>query len=86
MKNERQFFMQTGIYCVYLNVRCSPLSSQYLKFLGKCLHKTCLHSHIHSIDPSVCLVACRYETSHNTMKIWLYKTITSHISETSARI
>jgi hypothetical protein len=27
------------------------------------------YSHIHSIDPSVCHVACRYETSHNTMKI-----------------
>lgn len=42
------------------------------------------YTHIHSIDPWVCHMACGYETSHNTMKTWLYKTVTSNISEPSA--
>lgn len=37
----------------------------------------------HMLDQSVCNMACGYETSHNAIKTWLYKTITSPITKTS---
>jgi len=65
---------------------CTMLPSPFTvaSFFGKMpIQHMLTHVHIHSTDPSVWHVGCRYETSHNTLKILLYKTVTSHISETS---
>jgi len=52
------------------------------RFWGLLTTREYVHTNTHSIDPSVCHMTCRYETSYNTVKTWLYKTVTSPLSET----